>query len=322
MPARASSVANQNPPPPSRALASAELFLATLFWGCGFIATARALEGLTPLWIAVFRFTLAVVVLGIVGLCVKRLRAQLRASMRSFPKLWLPGFALASTLTLQAWAQTYTTVGRAGFLLSLYVVFIPVLERFWLKRPLPKRHLLWVGVALSGAALICELNAFFETGFNVGDLLMVGSAFAAAVQISSISKAVERVPSAYLVNAFQGCWAWAFSLILALLFDRLPYLGLVSARAWQGVLFLGFFSSVIAFGLQIRAQKRLSAATASMIYLLESPIAMFLGVWVMDESVSAVQIAGAALMMAASVGSMLNMNHIHKIREKGQFKRS
>ena len=74
--------------------------------------------------------------------------------------------------------------------------------------------------------------------------------------------------------------------------------------SWQaivGILSLGIASSVIAFYLQIRSQKVLSDATASMLFLLESPFAAVFGFLILKEQLRPVQIGGAVIIMLASV---------------------
>lgn len=126
----------------------------------------------------------------------------------------------------------------------------------------------------------------------------------AAVQISAVSQVMGDVPDAFRFNAYQGVWAAILACPLAFLVDGAPTFA-PSPTAIKGMFFLSVFSSVIAFQCQIRAQKWLSASTASLIYLLESPFAVLFGYLALGESVSGLQAAGCVLILVASVGAIL-----------------
>jgi drug/metabolite transporter (DMT)-like permease len=67
----------------------------------------------------------------------------------------LPALLLAGTLILQTWGLHYTTATKSGFITTLYVVFVPLLEALHLRR------------RISTGLWLCVLGAF------VGTLLIV-----------------------------------------------------------------------------------------------------------------------------------------------------
>jgi drug/metabolite transporter (DMT)-like permease len=67
----------------------------------------------------------------------------------------------------------------------------------------------------------------------------------------------------------------------------------------EGILFLGVISSMIAFTIQIVAQKKIPAHIAGLIFLMESPFAAVFGYFYFHEVLSVMNIVGAAMIMLA-----------------------
>jgi drug/metabolite transporter (DMT)-like permease len=72
-----------------------------------------------------------------------------------------------------------------------------------------------------------------------------------------------------------------------------------------GLLSLTFGSTLIAFALQVRAQRVLSPSIASLIFLLESPFALIFAIYFLNESMTDLQATGALLIFFSAVGATL-----------------
>lgn len=139
--------------------------------------------------------------------------------------------------------------------------------------------------------------------FNVGDVLTLGCAFTAALHIFWISKVGHQVPSSLRFNLFQSFWAGIIPMVIAIFiepFGDKPF----TAKAVGGFIALSLGSTALAFFLQIRAQKVLSATVASMIYLLESPFGAFFAFIFLGEILKPTQWVGAFLILVAALGAL------------------
>ncbi len=87
-----------------------------------------------------------------------------------------------------------TSVGRAGFITSLYVVMVPLIGMLAGKKPGGR---LWAGVALAVGGLYC-ISSAENGGLNQGDFLMLGSALAYALQILAVERCAALCDSAAL----------------------------------------------------------------------------------------------------------------------------
>lgn len=279
-----------------------DLFVAANFWGFGFIATIWALEAMGPLWITAWRFVLAFAVsIPLFFL----FRTQLTNWRQS---LWLtivPGIFLSLTLIPQTWGLRYTTATKSGFITCLYVVIVPLIERFLFRRPLSFLQILSVLIAIAGTGLIADLRTFDSV--NLGDLLTLICAFAAAGHILAVGHYGPMIPSPFLFNTFQSLWAGLIALAFAIACEpfRSPVL---SGEPLAGLLLLSFGSTLFAFMLQVRSQKFLSPTTASMLFLLESPLAAFYAYLVLNEHPSPPQWAGGILILVAAIISVFEAN--------------
>ncbi|MEK7357380.1 MAG: DMT family transporter [Bdellovibrionota bacterium] len=260
-----------------RLVAVIELIAAGALWGFGFVAATWALAGMTPLAITGWRFVIAVVVGGAIVVAMPKLRRDL--NWRGFFAAAAPGLFISLSLVTQTYGLRFTTATKSGFITILYVLLVPLLERLWLKRAVPKYHVVYVLGALVGVALICDLPSAFTASpgstsresLNVGDALTLLCAVFAALQIIWYGRIQDRIGSSFVFNLYQSIWAGVIPLAISLAIEPMP--AIPEASVLYGLLMLSLGSTLIAFALQIRAQKKISPSLASLLFLLESPFA-------------------------------------------------
>lgn len=274
-----------------------ELLFAAVIWGASFPAAKLTLLSVGPLWSASFRFMLSVLIALPVFL-LPRFRREL--SRETFFMALLPGLYLGATLILQNSGLQYTTVTKSSFITVLYIVLIPLIA--WAVRgsTVTLSHLIWVGVALVGTALICEL----ETGdWNRGDLLTLACAVTSSLHILRLEHLGGRIRSPFAFNVAQSSWAGVLAVAFAAPFDSIhvfPFLW----ESWLGIFWLSIGVTLIAFLIQIRSQQVLSSSVVSMLFLLESPFAALFAYLLFSEQLGFSQWIGAALILAAAVGTL------------------
>ncbi|MBX3021830.1 MAG: DMT family transporter [Bdellovibrionales bacterium] len=286
----------------SRFTASAELFVAAALWGFGFIAAVWAMREINAFELTFMRYFLAFLVV-VPFLLVPRFR---RGFVENVRKAFWPGVFFAATLVTQTWGLQYTTATKSGFITTLYVVLVPLLESYMHRRRLPVGIWTCVGVSLLGTGMIVNVG-FGE--INKGDLLTLLCAFLAAGQIYIIGVVSPSVRNPFLFNGAQCMWAGLFCLpfvLNAATWEKMARFAAWGAEAKAGLLILGLGSTVIAFSLQVRAQARLSATVSSLLFLLESPFAMIFAFFLLGESLGRWETLGAILIfMSALAASQL-----------------
>lgn len=281
-----------------------ELTFASVLWGFGFVAVVWSLRSMGPLSVSGWRFVIAAAAGFAIMMLSKRMRFHITRET-----IWLaaiPGFLLSFMVILQTWGLKYTTATKSGFITTLYVLMVPLIEGFFFNKKIPRTHVLAVIVALLGVALICNLpNEFIgqivnEKGsWNFGDLLTFICAIAASFHIIWFGLIRNRIGDPFVFNNFQSLWAGLPPLLLALFLE--PFnLPTWSDNSLIGLLALSLGSSLVAFSLQVKAQKILSPSFASLLFLLESPFATLFGLWLLGETLNGFQWMGAALILLAT----------------------
>ena len=286
----------QSVPSPTQAVW--ELILASSIWGFGFICTRWALDFAGPFWLNAIRFHLAFWPLLPILFLIPRFRTH--ASWEQFRLAFFPGIFLSSAILLQTAGLPYTTVTKSGFITVLYIVFVPLFEHLFLKSKIHFLHYCLVGIALLGSALICE---FTGGVWNRGDVLTLGCAIVASIQIIWLENYADRIQSPFVFNLFQSFWAGLLPLGLAPFFEVLPQFPMPQ-HALAGFIMLAFGSSMFAFMIQVRTQKVLSSSMVSMLFLLESPFAAFFAYFIFREQMSFQQWLGAGLILLSAAATV------------------
>jgi drug/metabolite transporter (DMT)-like permease len=271
-----------------------ELLFAALLWGLGFICVRYSMEALSPLWLTSLRFSLAVLI-ALPLLLIPKFRKSL--SKADFFMAIVPGLAISSTLIFQTFGLKHTLVSKSAFITTLYVVFVPLLERVWLKNQVPPKHWLSVFISLLGAAFLADLS---WDGWNFGDTLTLICAALSAIQIVELHRIAKRVNSAFALNTFQFLWGIVLPLPLALAMEPWPQFPWATS-SWVAFIFLSLFCTQLAFFIQVRTQKIIPSSTISMLFLLESPIAAGFAAVIFGERLSGLQWAGAILILFAAI---------------------
>ena len=292
-----------------------ELCIACALWGFGFIAAAWALEGMGPLAITGWRFAIAFAV----GLPVILITPSLRPALRwsTFSMAAVPGALISACLIAQTWGLQTTTATKSSFITVTYVLIVPFIELLFMKKYPTRRHLICAIGALIGVALICHLETAFSSSgtleevfsnpkakLNFGDALTLLCAILASAHILWFGWIGNRIGSAFAFNIFQSFWAAVVPLGLSLVFEAPPQLN--TPHPIIGLAMLSLGSTLIAFALQIRAQKKISPSLASLLFLLESPFATVFAVVFLGEVLSTSDVVGCSLILVSLAASVVS----------------
>ncbi len=261
------------------------LLIAALFWGLGFIGTRWTFEAFSPLWAHAVRFFLSgVLVLPLLIRNHKKLHLK---------EAFIASLFLGGGLILQTYGLDLTTVAKSGFLTTFYVIFTPVILGFLNKVRYPK--IFWFSVALSmlGMAMLCELS--FEK-LNLGDWLTMGCALVFSFHIIYVDKQAKKVDP-FLFNGLQCFYMGLWGSGIALIADGVPSPFEMTTQLLWAFVIVSLFSALIAFTIQVKAQKTIPPHIVGMTFLLESPFAAIFGYFFFGETLSTLAIFGAVVVL-------------------------
>ena len=271
-----------------------EILLADLFWGFGFVATAWTLLSFSLYQSLYLRFTIITIVT--IPFVVYRTS---REKFFQYLKIsFLPSLLLIGEIFFQILGLQYTTPSKAGFTTTLFIVIVPVLEFLILKNLISKWHWCWVLLSLVGTYFIVggEISKI-----NSGDILIFISAIFASFHIMTIGRISGADLEFFKLNIFQSFWGCLLTLPL-IFFEPLIAFSKIESKALIGILSLTFGTTLLAFYFQMRAQRYVSSSTASLLFLLESPMAAVFSFYFIGEHLQGWQLVGCVIVVLSAIG--------------------
>ena len=297
-------------------LAVLELIFAAIIWGASFTFVRWALVDFSASVLIFWRFIIAFL-LGesILYIFNKKL---FKSSWPDAYLSMLAGICLGITLFLQTYGLNYTTATNSGFITSLYVVLIPIIMALFFKQKIKHHHVLLSLIAFTGMGFLLHLESF---NIQLGELLTLGAAITAAFQIIFIGKVASQVKSAFRFNTYQIFWSLISILPFLVVETRVKKLPLwpsnPQALSIVSLFLLAIFVSLIAFYLQVRAQKILTTTTSSMLCLLEAPFSFLFASYFLNEKLEDSQLFGASIILLSCLASVYlehkNIKQNHKL---------
>jgi drug/metabolite transporter (DMT)-like permease len=270
-----------------------------IIWGLAFVFQSTAMDHVGPITFVFGRFIIAS--LAIIPIWFLMEKPSKVLSYHSADKeAFKLGIIMSMGMLLQQTGLLYTTVGRAGFLTALYIVFVPLLGLFMgSKTQWPT----WVGVALSFTGLYFLSNIKNHT-FFVGDGLMLLSAVTWALHVIYTGRVANRI-SIFRLMFLQFAVASIISGLTMLVFEFWDWNAVKAAS--KSLLFVGIISSCIGFSLQVLGMRTAPASHTALILSFEAFFAALAGWWILDEHLTSTEMLGCGLILLAGLVSQIKL---------------
>ncbi len=291
-------------------ISSLFLFLAACIWGFAFVAQSVGMDYMGPLTFNSVRFLIGGTVL--LPLIYVRMRKLVRENRGSGaepagdgPKkgagiaLSLKGgiccgLAICAASVFQQLGIQYTTVGKAGFITTLYIILVPLFGLF-MHRKIPGKVWIAAAAAAVGLYLLCITEGF---AVGKGDLLVFVCAILFSVHILVIDYFSPKVDGVVL-SCIQFYTAGILCGAGALLTEQ-PSGGQL-VQGLVPILYAGIMSCGVAYTLQVVGQKELEPTVASLILSMESVVSVLAGWLLLGQSLTVRELAGCVLVFAAVI---------------------
>ena len=264
-----------------------------IVWGASYLAAKDVAEEISVASLLSWRF-----IITLAGMLVVWLFVRTRLTRRE----WLVGAILGTSQTailyLETWGVHLTSATNAGLIISLSIIFTPLLESVWLRRWLPRPFFIAVTLAVVGVALLVSGSGFHAP--TLGDLLMLAAAAVRAVHVTASGvltrAATMSTVNVTLVQAIAGT-AWTVALAGG---ETVSATRALSPAGWAGLLFLGLACSVFAFLVQLWGIRRTSASRASLLLGTEPIWAVVVGITLGGEALTILAVIGAVLIVGST----------------------
>ena len=275
------------------------ILIQSLIYGFGNPLTKTAYETITPLWLIALRFTISTVLFIVV------FRKQIFADTGWLKSAaWLPSaLCCAGAYITCNIALNITTATNVGFIMSMPVLFAPLLQSLVLGRKYQFRKLPIQLVAIGGLFLLCCNGGLFA--FGPGEALAVLDALCLAGVLVFTEKALDSNMNVFQITVTQMGVTMIISIILAFAFDNTNVIAGTDIKAWLVILYLAAVCTIGGYLLQNVAVTRLSSSAVAMLQCTQPILTAFASFLLLGETLTGTGLAGGGIIIAALIADSL-----------------
>ena len=280
--------------------------LTVLFWASAFAGIRVGLQGYDPFSLALLRFLICSLVLGMYAI-IKRVKLPKR---RDIPHIMITGlFGISIYHVSLNYGEITVPAGTAGLLINAAPIFTALLATLFLGEELKFWN--WVGILISfSGVVIITLAQSSSLGLSPGVFLILLAAFSQSFYLILQKPLLTR----YTAFEFTLYAVWSGTFFLLIFSPNLFY-DIYSAplSTTLAVIYLGVFPSAIGYFMIAYALSKLSTSImASYLYLI--PIVSILIAWVwLKEILTLLSLVGGTVILFG----LLLVNRRDKMTPKG-----
>ena len=295
-------------------LSNTALFFTALIWGLSFVAQKAGMDYVGPFSFNFMRSIIVgislIPVIYFIKLVTKDNRPQKLKKLQHIllAKAGLScGTALFIAMSIQQYSMLYSSAGKAGFITSLYIIFVPLISMFFGQK-LSKNVKLSIVIALIGLYLLCFKGGI--SGFDIYDLVLLIGAVFYGIHILVVNYFSKRI-NPTKVSCLQFFVVGFLSLPLMLLFETPHIQNFTNCSV--PILYAGVLTCGVAYTLQIFGQKYTLPVVASLILCLESVFAVIGGGLILHETMELKEILGCIFMISAVIISQIDPQALKQV---------
>ena len=274
-----------------------------LVWGASYLAARELTKVASIGGLLAVRFLLAGLVLGILWFFKRD-----RFSRTDVLLGTVFGLTQASIMWVETWGLSVTTATNAGLIISLTILFTPILESAWKRSWLPRGFFIATVISFLGLVLLVGGNGINAP--NYGDALMLVAAIVRTFHVTAQGRLTEGRKTSSLNAIMMQCLVCGLCYLIADPVGTVAAAQAFDLREWSIMAFLVLFCSVFAFAAQLWAIKKTSASRASLLLSTEPIWAVVIGSTIGGEILGLIGYLGAAVIIVASyVGQGIERRH-------------
>ncbi len=276
-----------------------KLFLTTIFWGGTFVAARVVAQHLGPYSASFLRFFTASLFL--VAILIRQEgRFPPLKRHQVIPAILLGMTGVFAHNVLFFLGMQTVTASRASLIVGTNPTFIALLSAIIFRERLNVGGVIGIFLCLTGATIVISRGdplTIFTGGVGWGEIFLICSV-ASWVAYSLLGKAIMKDLSA-LSAVTYACLIGSAALIIPASMEGLPgIIGSISPRDWIGIVYLGFFGTVLGFFWYYEGIRAIGPTRASVFINFVPVSGFFFGWLILNEVVNLSLLVGALLVMA------------------------
>lgn len=283
-------------------VADLSLLFVAIMWGASYAVAKDTLTSTTVAALIFSRFLIALLVL--LPVCFKEL-CQIEKSDA------VKGIFLGVILSFIFLAETagvmLTTATNAAFLISLCILFTPVLDSLLKLQFPPAKILGCAAVSMMGTGLM--VGGVNGISFDLGDLSILCAAVLRAIMVVSTKLLFgDRKISTSALTLTQALTVTVLSGAAVLITDGPSgFIPPVTVKFWGGLLFLALFCTLSAFFIQNWALRRTSPTRVGFLMGTEPIFGAAFAILLLSEVLTPMDVFGAFLILCGTyLGSRMS----------------
>ena len=287
-----------------------------LVWGTTWVAIKISLEGLPPFLGASFRFTIALILL---GLFILGKKISLKLSKRDLGIISISAFLMYTIdYGLIYWGEQYLTAGVTSIFFATFPLFTGIIAIFlfknedfsWNKMTGLTLGLVGVAVVFLDQLLLTE----FDTQVMLGSIAIILGAVGGALSVVLVKKYLSKIHPVSL-SFYQLLQGIIFLYIIGLTLERSQEL-VLNPRVIFSVIYLGAVGSALAFALYYWLLQKWSAISLSLIVYIIPLVALVMDFLVLSEVIHPRAIVGMLIIFSGITFVQLDRSRLQKIMNK------
>ncbi|MFF2754449.1 DMT family transporter [Psychrobacillus sp. NPDC058041] len=284
-------------------MANLLLIVINAFWGLSYVFMKLGLGSLQAFNIVGLRFLLAFFIAGI--LFYKRLMLVTKKVIISS---FMLGTLLFGVFTFVTYGVSMTSASNAGFLVSLTVIFVPLINCLLVRRLPSKQIFIGLIFILTGIGLLTLKHSLT---INHGDLFCIIGALLYAAFIILTGK-LTKEDDPLTLGILQLGVAGTLAMICSVLFENpsLPS----TLNSWIAILGLGILCSAFGFIGQTIAQKYTTPIHTGLIFALEPIFAALFAVLFLKEVFTLKDIISCSIVIMGILIAQINIKKLSKLK--------
>lgn len=282
------------------------LLLTAAMWGSGFISQKLGNAVMPPMTFNAVRQILAALLLTPFVIRSLKKSGYLSRAVNSASqiehrkkKLLMACLVCGAFLLIGTEAQQIglltVSAGKSGFISALYIVMVPFFSVL-LGEKVRKRSVVCVIAAMAGFAIMSLRGGL--SGATPGDWWTLCSAAAFAAQIVMVNEYVDK-DNALAIACLQFWFCGIAGMVIAVIMEGWQLPGVLAGIPVLIYQTLG--PTATGYTMQTIGQKYTDSSTAALIMSLEAVFAAVFGALFLGEMMSAREMTGAAIILAATI---------------------
>lgn len=280
------------------------LLVATFFWALGLIIGKFCSAEMPPMTLTFVRYLLAGLGMGIIHfLKEKELKIAKNDILYIFILAFL-GIVLNGVLFFKGIGMTSPI--NTSIISSTTPAIVCVIGVLFFREKVNIKNIISIICSIAGILILLtngNLESLINIRFNKGDLIILGAIISNGIYIIGSKKILKKYESTKILT-----YLFIFTAIIllpSLYLERNMYvLNQVSLKAILSLIYMGLFSSLIAFLLQQKGIKKIGPVKASIYTNLIPIYSIILSSIILKERVTLIQIIAMILVMLAIIINM------------------